>query len=185
MDGTISNKISTKIISITVGVLFLLLVLSPAWFDGGDFGTSDGILFLGWLGIMIGIPSWYWFLGFFILISSLKSGSFFVWTKLKKSLLTFFFVACSVTVLAIVQVGKITPGDVDCQCQKITEIGPGYYLYQVLIWYLISVIVLLSLTNKDSVSQNQVIKTLSIITLVIAFAFVFLNYDVIFSHWLS
>ncbi len=160
-----SNSVNTKIISHTVTALVILLVINPAWIDNGGFGSGIGVLLLGWAGILVGVISWYWFIGYNIFINSLKSGLFWNWNLIKKSALVIFLSVCSFTVFSFINVGEIAPGDFDCQCQKITQLGAGYFLYQILLWYLIVLSVSLGVMGKSDESLNKFIKIVSFVAL--------------------
>lgn len=160
-----SRLVDTKLIYRTVTVLVVLLIINPAWIDNGGFGSGVGILSIGWLGILLGIISWYWFIGYRIFVGSLKSGSFWNWNLIKKVILILFFVVCSFQALGSIRLGQIAPQDIDCGCREIKQLGAGYFLYQILLWYLITLVVSLSIVKKSDESTKKIIKTVSFIAL--------------------
>lgn len=146
----ISNLEKSTKWTILVSIFFYFLLLSfiPAWNDAGDFGSSWGILFIGWLGLFIGIISWYWFIPTFFFVRAVFTESYFNWGLIKKSLLVIFYTACIIPLFLFIRVGEIAPGDIDCRCQFIKSLDGGYYLYILLIGYLLSLTIFLKkITN--------------------------------------
>jgi hypothetical protein len=154
-DSDISNlklqKNTNWVILFTVLLYSALLTFIPAWSDKGDFGSSSGILFLGWLGLLIGMVSWYWFIPTIFFLRSIFTEGYFTWGPLRKIFLVIFYVLCLIPLVFFIQVGEIAPGDIDCQCQVITSLDGGYYLYLLLIVYLLSLIFFFHVLNRNSI----------------------------------
>ena len=177
----VSSRIDQKtffFVYTAVAVMFGLLLIFPAWYDRGGFGSSMAILMFGWLGILVGIPSWYWFVGAVVLVKSLRSGAYFNWGLVKKSAMALFFVACIAVAYGVIQIGNLAPMDIDCQCQYITALGVGYYVYLILVLYFLSLMFVCSY-SETQLAPSRSIRVLSVLVVLICLAVVAIKFSLL------
>ncbi|MBP6888320.1 MAG: hypothetical protein KBC21_01335 [Candidatus Pacebacteria bacterium] len=144
IDEDIMKKV-TILFHSTVGFLFFILLFSPVtvifsntYLDSSsiyfkNYNSFEGVFIagLGWLGIITGSISWYWFIGYIYIASKIKSGL----NDKALLMLNCFFVACLFG-LHVFRLGASDPGGIDHSSGIIGQHLSGYYIYSILIVFL-------------------------------------------------
>jgi len=153
-------------VNITILILLGVLLTFPGWYgisNSGPYETSGIMIFaFGWAGILVGIISWYWFIGYIFLLRAMVSGNILRWSILKTLSLITFFLVCLISMLLFIVEGRKEMTDIDCSCSFITSYGTSYFAYIVLLVYLIG-LTIFSTVQMNINTKSGLIKALSVI----------------------
>lgn len=142
--GSENKKIETPgkseknmIVSIVASIIFLVALLYPAW---TGFSTPENapeimygstIFLMGWVGIIALYAPWYFLFPAIIIIRKITAG---VESKMLKSriLLFLFWLEGFIAVVGFKWGGASDAGDF-----QITSIGPSFWMWTILVWYIL------------------------------------------------
>lgn len=151
--------------------LFILALIYPVAGIGslgefeGQYRISGYIagfepLFLGWLGLIMFVPSWYWWIPATSFIRSLGTGAYMKLTPVNTFTYIAFYLICIITAFNSLGVGSTNPFN-DLTNLIVTSEG-SLYFYGAILTYLIVLVVIASIEQL----RNKIDKAISIATVV-------------------
>lgn len=170
----VNQPIEERTLHMVLGNLGFLLVLALIYpvAGVGSLGEYEGQysisgyvsgfepLFLGWLGLILFVPSWYWWIPATSFIRSLGTGAYVKLTPLKAFVYIVFFTACIFMAFSSLGAGSTDPFN-DLTNHIVTSEG-SLYFYGAMLTYLIALIVIASIQQL----RSKIDKAISIATVV-------------------
>lgn len=155
-----SQKISPKIpiyvaesallLIFGISMMFPVVIAYPASFTL----SASGLFLTGWLGILGGYISWYWFIPTILYFKSLRSERYVSLTRKKKIIYSAILLIGLIQALFTIHRGLPVPGDIE-GVSIIESYGAAFYLY---IEMVVFVLTLMSISSV--VSDRKKIETL-------------------------
>lgn len=161
------KDLTYDILHYTIIFLLTILLIFPAWKENSNnqfFLQSISILLIGWMDLITGVISWYWFIGLHFLFKKIRNGTLFKKEGYSHIFLITFFSFCLFSMTKSIHIGNISPFAIDAGWNKIISLETGYYAYILMMLYLISLTIITRL-NIKFLFKEKLIKIISIITI--------------------